>query len=54
MHVHCARVAKVVEAPHLVKQLIARVDAVRRGGEVIEKLQLFGGVSIFLPSTMSS
>ena len=54
MHVHRARVAEVVEAPHLVKELVARVDAVRRGGEVIEKLQLFGRRVDLLPSTMSS
>ena len=42
MNVHGAAVAEVVEAPHLIEQLIARVDAVGRCGQMIEQLQLLG------------
>ena len=42
MHVDGAAVAEIVEAPDLVEQLVAGIDAVRRGGEVIEKLHLLG------------
>ena len=43
MNVDRARVAEVIEAPNLVKKLIAREHAVIVGGKEIEKLQLLGG-----------
>ena len=43
MHVHGAAVAEIVKAPHLVEQLVARVDAVGRGREVVQQLQLLRG-----------
>ena len=43
MDVHGAAVAEIVKAPHLVEQLVARVDAVGRGREVVQQLQLLRG-----------
>ena len=43
MNVHGAGVAEVVEAPYLVQQLVAGVDPVGRGSEVIKQLHLLGG-----------
>ena len=40
MYVHGTAVAKIIEAPHLVQQLIAGVDAVGRGRQVVQQLQL--------------
>ena len=42
MYVHGAAVAEVVKPPHLVQQLIAGEYPVGGGGQVEEKLQLFG------------
>ena len=43
MHVHRPGVAEVVEAPHLVQQLVAGEHPVGGGGQVVEQLQLLGG-----------
>ena len=48
MYIHGAAVAEVVKAPHLIQQLVAGVDPVGRGGQVIEQLQLLGGSVHFL------
>ena len=54
MDVDGAAVAVVFEAPYLVQQLVAGVDAVRVGGQAVEQLQLLGGASTTLPLTRSS
>ena len=43
MDVHGAGVAEIVEAPHLIQQLVAGVDPVGRGGQVVKQLHLLGG-----------
>ena len=42
MDIHRPAVAKVVKAPDLVQQLIAGVDPVGGGGEIVEQLHLLG------------
>ena len=43
MDIHRAGVTEVIEAPDLVQQLIAGIDPVGGGGQVVEQLHLLGG-----------
>ena len=42
MHIHRAAVAEIVEAPNLIQQLVAGVNPVGCGCQMVQKLQLLG------------
>ena len=42
MDIHCAAISEIIEAPHLVQQLVAGVDPVGCGRQMVEKLQFLG------------
>ena len=48
MDVHRPAVAEIVKAPHFVQQLVAGIDPVGRGGQVVQQLHLLGGRVDFL------